>query len=82
MKKQHLLHVSWLTGFCLLILLIGQARATPQDDPPLFMPLVARDTFFTASTSIPAYGVVFINSAEARSDAQQLAIYHALCLSV
>lgn len=73
MKKQHLLHVSWLTGFCLLILLIGQARATPQDDPPLFMPLVARDTFFTASTSIPAYGVVFINSAEARSDAQQLA---------
>ncbi len=73
MKKHYLFHLTWLTSLLLVIVLIGQASATPDDDSWHYLPLVAHNATFHATTSAPAYGISFINSAETRADAQQLA---------
>ncbi len=72
-KKQSLLHLFWFVAFSWLVLLINQVQAVPQDDASLFLPLLTHNPLLQTPTHSPAYGVVFINSAEARSDAQQLA---------
>lgn len=73
MYKQHLLYTIWFVSFGCLILLIRQVNAVSQDDSSLYLPLLANKTTSSPTSHIPAYGITFINSAETRSDAQQLA---------
>ena len=71
--KRLFLLFTWLTGFLVVVILIGRAGAAANDNTPTYLSLLGRDSTFPPSTAVPAYGITFINSAEGRADAQQLA---------